>query len=859
MPASSLPSLHQTSEVESSRIGAIVQRKYTIERLLGWGGMAAVYAAKHRNGHRVAIKFLHGRFDDDATARRHFAREAYLANQVGHPGAVPVMDDDVDEHGCAFLVMPLLEGETLGARCRRANGRLTLAEVGKVMWEVLDVLASAHAKGIVHRDIKPENIFITVNGEIRVLDFGIARHIEGDGTASMTGPMIGTPAFMPPEQAVGNSDVIGPPSDCWAVGATIFTLLSGEHVHAASNVGAQLVAAATQPARSLGDVSSELPASVVAFVDKALAFDPQARWPAASEMRAAMGEAFEAALGMPVDNVAIEPSPPVAPAAPVKEATKPRKRRAWVTGLAVAALVIGGMFAKARLAPSSQPAVAEPASKNPEALVHLEAGLQSWRDASFAAAVQRFEQAIALDPGLAPARLYLAILRRGVDERTRAADHQAASMHRDRLTPRDLALLPAFAPAEDMVTRLEKRKKLLLEAREKFPTDWLVLSELARIHSESNEFAKSIEVMDGLLAREPTLAVAWATKGFALAFTGDVAKTRDAWNECVRISPYADRCLEALLMLEQNEGSCVESERHARLLLGFPATKSWWLPRLAGAIVARGGTMPSAFEVLDRAESVHTRSKLAFYVLVGDFDTAQRELDASELSLAKDAFEGWHEEYGQLQFHVAMELGDRARAARLASAYLSKREAWLASVQSQGDILGLRTQYMAGGLPREDFEQGRRLWLSGGSQNIELIFGRNFVWVVSYALAVSSREDAEDALRALPDYLPISAPFVRDVQSDQALGRTYLIAGDAEKAISYLRRGASSCNLFAFPFEHTWAHLQLGVALEQIGDVAGACAAYAVVLSRWGKEPRSVSARTARTRLTALRCSAPSR
>ncbi|WP_394834909.1 protein kinase [Pendulispora rubella] len=859
MPASPL---HQASELETSRIGAVVQKKYTIERLLGWGGMAAVYAAKHRNGHRVAIKFLHERFGDDSTARRHFAREAYLANGVGHPGAVPVIDDDVDEHGAAFLVMPLLEGETLRERCRRAEGRLPIAEVGRILSEVLDVLASAHAKGIVHRDIKPENIFITVGGEIRVLDFGIARHTDGDGAATLTGPMIGTPAFMPPEQAVGNSDAIGPPSDCWAVGATIFALLSGEHVHVASNVGAQLVAAATQPARSLGDVVPEVPASIVRFVDKALAFDPQARWPSASEMRAALREVFEGALGKPLDTVAIEPSPPVVPSARGKGAVKPRNRRAWAMALGAVVLAIGGVFVGPRLVSrgslSSQPSVAEPASKNPEALVHLEAGLQSWRDASRAAAGQRFEQALALDPGLVQARLYLSLLRAEAVQETHPA-HQAASLQRDRLGARDLALLEALAPADDMATHLDRRAKRLLEARERFPSDWMVLLVLAYTYLEKNEYAKSFEVLDSVIAREPSLALAWAIKGFALAFSDQTVKARDAWKECMRISPYADGCLQALLMLEQNEGSCVESEKHARALLTLPGVKSMWGTRLAGAIVARGGPMESAREVLDRVSNSYIEKKAAFYVLAGDFDAARRELDAREPELTKDAFEGRHEYFAQLQFSLAMELGDRARAARLASAYQAKREAWLTSSEAQGEILAFRMRYMAGGLSRDDFEQGRRLWLTRVPPYMQFLRDKHFMWIISHALAVRTREDADDALRALPEYLPISPPFARDAQVDQAIGRTYLISGDAEKAIPYLRRGAASCNLFEFPFENTWAHLQLGAALEQMGDLPGACAAYDVVLSRWGKEPRSVSARTARTRHVALRCPASTR
>ncbi|WP_394840916.1 serine/threonine protein kinase [Pendulispora brunnea] len=288
-----------SSERVLSRIGTTV-RGYRIERLVGMGGMAAVYAATHPDGHQVALKFMLERFLDDAAVRELFVREAYLANQVGHPGAVPVLGQDFDDDGCAFLVMPLLRGETLRARWERAGKRLATGEVGVLVADALDVLASAHMRGLVHRDIKPENLFVLATGEIRVLDFGIARRVDGTGTASLVGSMIGTPAFMPPEQALGRIGDIGPHSDCWAVGATIFTLLSGEFVHAADSAPEQLAAAATRRARSLGEVSPNLPPSIARFVDKALAFDPEARWRTAREMRDALLEAFEDVLGKSV-------------------------------------------------------------------------------------------------------------------------------------------------------------------------------------------------------------------------------------------------------------------------------------------------------------------------------------------------------------------------------------------------------------------------------------------------------------------------------------------------------------------------------------------------------------------------------
>lgn len=276
-----------------ARVGRTLKDKWTLERVLGVGGMASVYAATHRNQKRVAIKMLHPELSFNAAVRQRFLREGYVANTVQHSGAVSVDDDDLSEDGCAFLVMELLDGETLEARWARKDRRLPPGEVLALIDRVLDTLAAAHARGVVHRDLKPENLFFTRDAQIKVLDFGIARVRELTGaTKTQTGSLMGTPTFMPPEQARGRWEEVDAQSDLWAVGATMFTLLSGEFVHVAGTVNESLVLAVTQPARSLGTVRPELPDAVVAFVDRALAYEKASRWPDALAMQAGLREAY---------------------------------------------------------------------------------------------------------------------------------------------------------------------------------------------------------------------------------------------------------------------------------------------------------------------------------------------------------------------------------------------------------------------------------------------------------------------------------------------------------------------------------------------------------------------------------------
>ena len=277
-----------------ARIGERLIDKWLIDDLLGVGGMAAVYSATHRNGKRVAIKILHrdGALNEESRAR--FLREGLVANTVGHKGAVSVLDEDVTEDGAPFFVMELFDGETLDHRLRR-KGPLDVEEVLSATYYLLDVLATAHEKGIIHRDIKPENVFLTRDAEVKVLDFGIAQLRQmSSTTTTQVGHTMGTPSFMPPEQARGRWDEVDARSDVWAVGATMFTLLAGRHVHEADTMNEVLLGAMSIPAKPIALYRPELPPAVSEVVDRALSFDKSDRWEGARAMQLAIGACYSA-------------------------------------------------------------------------------------------------------------------------------------------------------------------------------------------------------------------------------------------------------------------------------------------------------------------------------------------------------------------------------------------------------------------------------------------------------------------------------------------------------------------------------------------------------------------------------------
>jgi len=275
----------------ASRAGQTLRGKWRLEALLGVGGMGEVYAAKHRNGSRVAIKILHPELASNAGLKARFLREGYAANAVDHPGVVRVLDDDTTPEGLPFLVMELLEGEALDEAAHRNGGKLPLDDVLAITGELLEVLAVAHEKQILHRDIKPENIFRLGGGGIKILDFGLARVWDSnqDGPPkTMVGRVMGTPGYMSPEQACGNWGKVDATSDLWALAATMHFCLTGQAVHDAPDQQRTLQLTLTTPPPSVRLLAPDLPPDVVALIDRGLSFERRHRWQSAADMKQAL-------------------------------------------------------------------------------------------------------------------------------------------------------------------------------------------------------------------------------------------------------------------------------------------------------------------------------------------------------------------------------------------------------------------------------------------------------------------------------------------------------------------------------------------------------------------------------------------
>ena len=275
------PQITQSDAELRSHVERVLDSTYELDREIGRGGMGIVYRAKDRRLKRtVAIKLLPPELAFRSEIRSRFLREAETAAQLSHPCIVPIYSVD-EKDGLVFFVMAFVDGDTLAKRIHD-RGALDPTEVRRILREVGDALAYAHAHGVVHRDIKPDNILLdATSNRPMVTDFGIARAIS-DGSARLTAPgiAIGTPAFMSPEQSAGDRDVDGR-SDLYSLGVVAYQMLCGELPFNATNTPALLVKHLSERPVPVDQRSSNIPPDLARAVMLCLEKNPDDRFPSA--------------------------------------------------------------------------------------------------------------------------------------------------------------------------------------------------------------------------------------------------------------------------------------------------------------------------------------------------------------------------------------------------------------------------------------------------------------------------------------------------------------------------------------------------------------------------------------------------
>jgi serine/threonine-protein kinase len=376
-----------TSSAPPARRDALIGTvlgKHVLLRLLGEGGMGAVYEAKHQDlGRRAAVKVLFERYARSSDQRLRFLREGQAASLVRHPNVVDVYDVGVDNE-YPYLVMEYLEGEDLSAVIARERC-LTVQRTADLLLPVVAAVSAAHQLGVVHRDLKPENIFLaSTHGGIhpKVLDFGISKLVDVDNIESLTetGAFLGTPQYMSPEQAQGAKH-IDHRSDQYSLGVILYQCVTGRRPVEEQSLYAliQRIIRAEFPPPS--QLNPELPPELEAVILRAMAFDRNDRFPNTRALGQALLEFASARVSAPYANElsAEALAPTIAEqAAPSTEPPRlgttlgesvsqrdlprqPRPTRRWLAGAAIGAVALAALLARGWWSPVA-PAVGSAAT-----------------------------------------------------------------------------------------------------------------------------------------------------------------------------------------------------------------------------------------------------------------------------------------------------------------------------------------------------------------------------------------------------------------------------------------------------------------------------------------------------------------
>jgi serine/threonine-protein kinase len=302
--------MQATTETETAAAsetgGQILHDTYRLERLIGEGGMGKVYEAAHlRLKRRFAVKVLSPVVATLPEAVARFRREGEVTSALGHPHIIDVVDSHITSDGQPYIVMELLDGESLGSRLARPPA-LALREAAEIVRQAASALHAAHGLGVVHRDLKPENVFLCRRSEgifVKVLDFGISKVLGSQSMLTAASVIMGTPSYMAPEQAEGRIAEIDARTDIFALGAILYEMLAGRPPFLGESITAVLYQTVHQEPIPLRELQPLVPAAVERVVARALAKRPSERYGTALELAEDLARA-------------LAPRPVVAPPSP---------------------------------------------------------------------------------------------------------------------------------------------------------------------------------------------------------------------------------------------------------------------------------------------------------------------------------------------------------------------------------------------------------------------------------------------------------------------------------------------------------------------------------------------------------------
>ncbi len=694
-------------------------------------------------------------------------------------------------------------------------------------------------------------------------------------------------------------------TDVFAFGVVLYEMVTGQRPFVGESVTDVLTAVTRDAPKRASEVNPLVSADIDGVLERCLEKKAERRYANGQQLVDGLKRLIpEAAASQP--SVRKAQSAPTASLLTPQASTVTAKGRrsrwqvAWLAGGAIALVGIGALVisskrtrespvAPAPSAPGSAAGIRAltdlplPSSTNPDALGAYKRGMQLARDGATGPAQKTFEEALKLDGSLAAAHLRWTLQSLANDirwEPQRQRQHlQAALAGRAALGDHDRLLLDALEPALRQPRDFSESERRVRAALARVPEDVDLLFWSGLLSYAQGAPDDAIASFDAATRIDPAFGLAWARKGVVLGDKNRIDEAFLAFDRCTSACPTSTMCLDKQTILADAEGRCDRVETSARQLIAIESDEARWHWWLALALYARSRPLEAVTSALQRAAERYPEEgtviggerrpgsaiwdEISLAVLAGDFERAERKLHEIDGSLAREIRQYPHGFYAPNATAVLLEMGRPSAALGVAQDYLKHADAWTLetwNVDSASVEMWVAERH-AGAITADELVQRRDAWMLNARatqakmHGLETGLTRFSLWIWAYGTHVQTPTDASDALAALPQFLPAPGASNRRLRGDLAIGKTYLLGGRPNDALAYLKRAAASCSALDFPVNHTHAQYWLGQALEQKGDTAGACAAYKVVLDRWGNaKPRSVTADKVKERVKALGC-----